>query len=312
MSYNQNIDHPFPTSDNQKLRTQWKKPLVIGHRGSPYRAIENTRQSFLIAAEQGCDGVELDVFRVKCGTLVVFHGSDGSNHERPGGLKDYCNVDGCILDYTAQEARELLTFNPSFDEFGCGSDFILAHAKDTYIPTLRQVLLDAKTSGILVKIELKGPNTALPTLEIVEELGMVDQCHYSSFYHREIQTVRELRPEKRTDGSFRYRTGALFDQVPDNFIDLAKAVGASEIHLKYSTCTLERVQAIHDAGLDSMAWMRGPMGMQYDILNIFDDVGNEDDHMYSILIATGVRNLCVNRPERLVDFLRRNQDKFMG
>ena len=203
-----------------------------------------------------------------------------------------------------------MTFNPTFDEFGCGPDYIRTHIKELYIPTLRQVLLDAKKKGIIVKIELKGPNTALPTLQLVEELDMVDTCHYSSFRHDEIKIIRDLRPEKNSDGSFRYKTGALFDQVPDNFISLAHEVGASEIHLKYSTCTKQRIETIHKEGMDSMAWMRGPRGMQFDLLNTFDDVGNEDDSMYSILIATGVRNLCVNRPDRLVDYLKRHQDHF--
>ena len=63
--------------------------------------------------------------------------------------------------------------------------------------------------------------------------------------------------------------------------------------------------------MDSMAWMRGPRGMTYDVTNVYNDVGNEDDLMYSILIATGVGNLCVNRPDRLVDYLKRYQDYFL-
>jgi glycerophosphoryl diester phosphodiesterase len=295
----------------QSQDKKWNKPLVIGHRGSLYHALENTRQSFILAAREGCDGVELDVFLLKCGTLVVFHGEDGSYNDKPGGLKSYCNINGSILDYTAEEARYLLKFNPYFDEFGCGSDYILTHGEEVYIPTLREVLLDAKLSGIIVKIELKGLGTALPVVKLVEELDMVDQCQYSSFFHDEIQRVRELRPEKRPDGSFRYATGALFDQVPENFIQIAQSAGASEIHLKYSTCTTERVRAIHEAQMGSMAWMRGPRGMSHDIIHIFDDVGDEDERMYSILIATGVQSLCVNKPDRLVDFLKKNQEYFI-
>ena len=48
---------------------------VIGHRGSPFKYLENTSLGFINAAQVGADGVELDVFLLKCGTLVVFHGS---------------------------------------------------------------------------------------------------------------------------------------------------------------------------------------------------------------------------------------------
>lgn len=66
----------------------------IGHRGSPYTALENTGRSFVHAAQAGADGVELDVFLLKCGTLVVFHGSGDDNN--PGLLNSYCEVEGSM------------------------------------------------------------------------------------------------------------------------------------------------------------------------------------------------------------------------
>lgn len=66
----------------------------IGHRGSPYTALENTGRSFLHAAQAGADGVELDVFLLKCGTLVVFHGSGDDTN--PGLLDSYCGVEGSM------------------------------------------------------------------------------------------------------------------------------------------------------------------------------------------------------------------------
>ena len=67
---------------------------VVGHRGSLYTALENTSRSFLHAAEAGADSVELDVFLLKCGTLVVFHGT--GTDERPGLLDRYCGVEGSM------------------------------------------------------------------------------------------------------------------------------------------------------------------------------------------------------------------------
>ena len=67
---------------------------VIGHRGSPHAALENTSRSFLHAARAGADGVELDVFLLKCGSLVVFHGSGGD--EKLGLLHSYCGVEGSM------------------------------------------------------------------------------------------------------------------------------------------------------------------------------------------------------------------------
>jgi len=315
-----NTSHSDLAQQQQILRL----PLIIGHRGSLYKELENTLASFQSAAATGSDGIELDVFLLKCGTLVVFHGS--GTDENPGCLRDYCCRDGgdvedsrSILDFTYEEARNLIRFDPDYEEFGCPRERIL-YEKDAYVPTLEQVLVEMKKiagsrDGFVVKIELKGPGTVEPVLEMVERLNMVDVCHFSSFSLPRLKRLRELRPERLplqngTSGttntaSWRYKTGALFDDdIPLDFVELSRdVVGASEVHLKYDTCTEERVAAIHAAGMDSMAWFRGPIGMREDARDKYHDVGNEDESMYRIVMGTGVRSLCVNRPDLLVELL---------
>jgi glycerophosphoryl diester phosphodiesterase len=48
-------------------------PYLIGHRGYPGRARENTLASFAAALEAGCHGVELDVRLTRDGVPVVHH-----------------------------------------------------------------------------------------------------------------------------------------------------------------------------------------------------------------------------------------------
>ncbi len=47
--------------------------LVFGHRGASAHAIENSVAAFQLAADQGADGVELDVRRTADGILIVHH-----------------------------------------------------------------------------------------------------------------------------------------------------------------------------------------------------------------------------------------------
>jgi len=246
--------------------------------------------------------VELDVFLLKCGTLIVFHGY-GSD-ENPGWLKGYCTQsEGNILDLDYEQVQNL-TFDKDGEEFACGADRI----EGSKIPKLEEVLKLAKHMNFKVTIEMKGPGTAEPCLGLVEKLDMVDQVVFSSFEHTRIARIRELRPEIVVDRetkrpTHRYKTGCLFVEPPPNFVSIATCVGASEVHLKYDLCTKDRIEMIHTAGMDSMAWFRGHIGMHEDATERYKDVGNEDELMYKTMIATGVRKLCVNRPDMLVSTL---------
>jgi glycerophosphoryl diester phosphodiesterase len=282
----QNVD-----SSTTPLSETQRRPYIVGHRGCPYYELENTREGFVKSAEMGVDAVELDVFLLKCGTLIVFHGGDKKDND-PGHLIDYCKVDRGILEVTYTEALQL-TFNPDFKEFGCPARTTLRGS----IPTLEQVLGDAKESGVHVKIELKGPGTVEPTLEVVERLDMMSQCSYASFDKDRIAHFRSLRPDK-----LKYPTGLLFNDVPQDYLQLAEQVGATEIHLRYDTCTKDRIDKVSEAGFGSLAWLRGPVGMASDCQERFWDVGNEDESMYDALLRTGVQQICTNRPDVLVQY----------
>ncbi len=93
-------------------------PLVIGHRGAPRIARENTIAAFAAARATGADGVELDARRTADGVLVVHH-----DPEVPGF--------GVIASRTFADLR----------------------AAEPDIPTLADVL-DA-CAGMIVNVEIK-------------------------------------------------------------------------------------------------------------------------------------------------------------
>jgi glycerophosphoryl diester phosphodiesterase len=204
------------------------------------------------------------------------------------------------MDLTLDQCFEL-SFNTTYDGFPCPPEKI--HSSS--IPTLKDVLLDLKTTQTKIKIELKGPNTVEPTLKLIEELDMVHQCQYSSFQLDRLRLLRQLRPQRNEKtGEYVYATGALFGaNVPSDYIERALSIGASQVHLRYDTCTVERVAAIRKAGLTSMVYFRGPLAMMMDAAS-FNDVGFEDERCYQALIDTGVDQLCVNRPDLLMRMVR--------
>ena len=311
-SNNNNSNYSNTTTSTSHRRRPW----VVGHRGSVYDELENTLAGFQHCVDIGVDAVELDVFLVAGNELIVFHGGGGD--EMPGDLSDYClNQTGrSILDCSSVKEIQELQLNPNHPEFGCCPSKI----STAQIPTLRQVLELLRDTKVVIKIELKSSSSSSssgdivqPVLKLVQQLEMQHQCHYSSFHHHLLKQIRDLHPERHNDNnngdttsssSHVYKTGMLFAHIiPDNFIELALICGATEIHLKYDTCTSGRIQAIHDAGMDSMAWFRGPVGMQDDTTTKYLDVGNEDDDMYRAVMDSGVRQLCVNRPQVLMQML---------
>lgn len=69
-------------------------PVVMGHRGVPLRAPENTPESFAAAAHEGATWVELDARRSGDGVVVVHH--------------DPVTIDGvALVERSGRELREL-------------------------------------------------------------------------------------------------------------------------------------------------------------------------------------------------------------
>ena len=67
-----------------------KEPLVIGHRGAMGHETENTLPSIQKAMDLGVDMIEIDVFKIKSGEIVVFHDDTLERlTNAPGNIEDY-------------------------------------------------------------------------------------------------------------------------------------------------------------------------------------------------------------------------------
>jgi len=80
--------------------------LIIGHRGAPSLAPENTIESFETALNQNVDGIELDVQLTKDNELVVKH--DLHTHTLNGRYDLICN-------YTFQEIQKMNSKIPNLE-----------------------------------------------------------------------------------------------------------------------------------------------------------------------------------------------------
>ncbi|MBW1781988.1 MAG: glycerophosphodiester phosphodiesterase [Deltaproteobacteria bacterium] len=223
--------------------------LCIGHRGAMGHAPENTLASFEKALDLGTPCVEVDVYHVD-GNLVAFHDDR---------LERTTNGTGYLLDRDFSYLRSL--------DAGDGER----------IPTLEEVF---DTVGLKagVNIELKGPGTARPVVELISTLRKRgwrdDLILVSSFNHRELEAVR------RMDSGI--RLGALMVGLPVDDAAFATALGAYSAHLSMDFVDRRFVDDAHSRGLRVFVFT----------VNHPDDISRME--------SLGVDGVFTNYPERVL------------
>jgi len=149
------------------------KSAIVGHRGSPNVAPENTIPSFLKAIELGVDIVELDARSAGGGAIVVIHDES---------VDRTTNGSGLVKDLDIGQIKTL----------DAGSWF--SHAfKGTAIPTLEEALM-AIDGRILTRIELKDGGMEERISGLLRELGLVEKVQVASFELARIRKFREICP----------------------------------------------------------------------------------------------------------------------
>jgi glycerophosphoryl diester phosphodiesterase len=206
--------------------------LVWAHRGASAYAPENTLLAFSLAAEQGADGVELDVQLTRDGVLVVTHDEI---------IDRVSDREGWVKDYTYEELLDM-NFNAGKKKFG-----------KVQIPTLKEVYELLKPSGLTVNVEIKSgvvfyPEIEEKTLEITKECGMEDRVIYSSFNHYTVRKLKEIDPT--------VKTGLLYADGIYDVVGYAKEkIGCNALHpALYNVQYPDYMKKTAEAGLDVNVW----------------------------------------------------------
>ncbi|MDC6351182.1 glycerophosphodiester phosphodiesterase [Zeaxanthinibacter sp. PT1] len=197
--------------------------MIIGHRGAMGHETENSLASIEKAMELGVDMIEIDVFRIKSGEIMVFHDDR---------LERLTNGAGDIESYYFVELRRL--------------DVEGGHK----IPMLQEVLrtIDHKTK---LNIELKGTNTAGRVNFIMENYiekqgWKLEDFLISSFRWDELREMRKNNPD--------VDIAVLTDGDPEKAIEVARELNAVAINPHYKKLKDTNVKAIHDAGFKVLTW----------------------------------------------------------
>jgi glycerophosphoryl diester phosphodiesterase len=193
-----------------------KKPISIGHRGAMGHETENTIASVKKALDLGVDMIEIDVFVLKTGEVVVFHDET---------LDNLTNHKGKIEDYSFTDLQKVVVNG------------------NHSIPTLAEIItvIDKK---VPLNIELKGKNTAQPTQKIVHSYYKKGWSKknfvISSFLWEELKIYRKLDTN--------IPIAILTEENPIDAISIGIYVKAFAINPWFKTLTKQNVEYLHKSG----------------------------------------------------------------
>lgn len=201
------------------------RPLVLGHRGAPRVARENTLEAFAAARALGADGVELDVHATADGALVVHHDASAEGF-------------GVLAQRPLADIRAGLPF----------------------VPTLEEVF--EVCTGMLVNVEIKNSpgdadfdaeeHVAAAVVELVRARSLHASVLVSSFHLPTIDRVHALDPD--------VATGYLFVVEPAvlDAAEIAARQGHAAIHPFFGVLGEDTASSVvgraHELGLDVNVW----------------------------------------------------------
>jgi glycerophosphoryl diester phosphodiesterase len=198
------------------MHNPFPHPLILGHRGSPYEAPENTLASFARAVEQGADGVELDVQRARDGVPVVVHDDT---------LERTLGVRGRVAEHEWPALERLSTAR---------------------LPSLQQAAAWAAASGAWLNVEIKAQRVEAATLDVLRETRLLERTFVSSFDPAIVEEVGRIAPEV-----LRFLLTEEWDEAAQNALAESDAQG---VCLHVDAATPLNLEVLHNDALPVVVW----------------------------------------------------------
>lgn len=209
---------PGPTLMRAKGRqVEAEPPLVVAHRGSTEKAVENSLEAFRDALADGADAIELDVHLTLDRDLVVIHDDTlDRTYGRPG----------VVRNMTSAELREIGV--PMLSDVlalptDCKLVVEIKHPKDGHHQGIEQVLVDQ-----------------------LHRAGADDRAIVISFDESSLKKLEEIEPE--------LPTGYLYSGRPIDPKQVRDELGIEYLGPHFSAVTGAYVRKAHEAGLKVNPW----------------------------------------------------------
>ena len=208
-------------------------PRVIGHRGAAASAPENTRASFLRAAELGALWVELDVQLTRDGVPVVFHDDQ---------LDRTTDGQGLLRETSLDDLRSL----------DAGSWFSPTFAGER-VPTLAEALECIQGLRLGLNLEIKadedrGDETARAALAVARQVWSNDRNPplVSSFARSALTAAAQAASD--------WPRGLLVEAVPEDWKEAVRGLRCVSLHADQKKLNPTRIREIRESGTKVLAY----------------------------------------------------------
>jgi len=247
-----------------------REPLIIAHRGASAYGPENTMDSFRKAITMGADGIEVDVHLSMDGELIVCHDEK---------VDRTTNGKGFIKDLTLEEIKKL----------DAGSWFSYEYSREE-VPTLEEVIILIKESGLMLNIELKsGPifytGIEKKVIDLICKYGLEEKVIISSFNHYSLIEIKRINEK--------IKTGVLYMAGLVEPWTYAQKINADAIHPFFYSVIPEVI----------IGCMKN---------NILINPFTVDDEPYlTAMVIAGVSGIITNYPDRarkIIDGIKKGSD----
>lgn len=153
-----------------------RRPFVIGHRGAPSLAPENTLESAQKAYELGARLIECDIYLTTDNQIVIMH--DGMVDRTTDGT-------GAIESYTLAELKQ----------FKANKGFTTDYP-DARIPTLEDYFTFFKGKDVVMVIEIKSGKAEIVEIlkDLIADYEIADQCVAISFDRSQLVRTAQSIP----------------------------------------------------------------------------------------------------------------------
>ncbi len=224
--------------------TLTKTPSVIGHRGNPSVAPENSISGYLTAIENGATEVETDIYLTKDRKIVIMHDDTLARTTNYKGTKK-------VTQMTLEEIKEYYLLDKS------------GKVSEEKVPTLEEMFIALKDTSVYIVVELKSGDSAMirPLYDLINQYGMASRINIISFSG---DILKATFDQEKTisagllSGSLTQSPNNLpkFHENTFNLIKNAQLYNAS-VNISHGNVCKEFYTLLNDRGISLFPWTYG-------------------------------------------------------